>query len=89
MHGKTLIGVTLEKLSTTYESQIVAQNGNIYRKDHGTLFYRDGFVVSGLYVDYIIHSLWFKARVDESLFTLFKQQSMLGSGVRATTAGLE
>lgn len=89
MHGKTLIGVTLEKLSTTYESQIVAQNGNIYRKDHGTLFYRDGFVVSGLYVDYIIHSLWFKARVDESLFTLFKQQSMLGSGVRATTAGLD
>ena len=89
MHGKTLIGVTLEKLSTTYESQIVAQNGNIYRKDHGTLFYRDGFVVSGLYVDYIIHSLWFKARVDESLFTLFKQQSMLGGGVRATTAGLD
>ena len=89
MHGKTLIGVTLEKLSSTYESNIVTQNGNIYRKDHGLLFYRDGFVVSGLYVDYIIHSLWFKARVDESLFTLFKQQSMLGSGVRAVSSGLD
>lgn len=88
MHGKTLVGVTLEKLSTTQETNIVSQNGNIYRKDHGTLFYRDGFVVSGLYVDYISHALWFKARVDESLFTLFKQQSMLGGGVRATSAGL-
>lgn len=89
MHGKTLIGVTLQKLSSTYESNIVTQNGNIYRKDHGSLFYRDGFVVSGLYVDYIIHSLWMKARVSESLFTLFKQQSMLGSGVRETSSGLD
>jgi len=88
LHGKTLTGVTLEKLSTTRETNIVTLNGNIYRKEHGTLFYRDGFVVSGLYVDYIIHALWFKARLDESLFTLFKQQSMLGSGVRATTAGI-
>lgn len=88
LHGKTLVGVTLEKLSTDYETNIVALNGNIYRKEHGLLFYRDGFVVSGLYADYIIHALWFKARLDESLFTLFKQQSMLGSGVRATSAGI-
>lgn len=88
LHGKTLVGVTLEKLSTTRENNIVTLNGNIYRKEHGTLFYRDGFMVSGLYADYIIHALWFKARLDESLFTLFKQQSMLGSGVRATTAGI-
>jgi len=88
LHGKTLVGVTLEKLSTDRESKIVANNGNIYRKEHGLLFYRDGFMVSGLYADYIIHALWFKARLDESLFTLFKQQSMLGSGVRATSSGI-
>lgn len=88
LHGKTLVGVTLEKLSTTRENNIVSLNGNIYRKEHGTLFYRDGFMVSGFYADYVIHALWFKARLDESLFTLFKQQSMLGSGVRATSAGI-
>lgn len=88
LHGKTLVGVTLEKLSTDRESKIVANNGNIYRKEHGLLFYRDGFMVSGLFADYIIHALWFKARLDESLFTLFKQQSMLGSGVRATSSGI-
>ena len=88
LHGKTLVGVELEQIGTTAENNIVTQNGNIYRKEHGTPFYRDGFMVSGLYADYIIHALWFKARVDESLFTLFKQQSMLGSGVRATSAGI-
>lgn len=88
LHGKTLVGIELEKLSTTAENYIVQQNGNIYRKEHGTLFYRDGFMVSGFYADYIVHALWFKARVDESLFALFKQQSMMGSGVRATSAGL-
>lgn len=88
LHGKTLIGVELERLGQTAENYIVQQNGNIYRKEHGSLFYRDGRMVNGFFADYVIHALWFKARVEESLFTLFKQQSMLGGGVRATTAGL-
>ena len=88
LHGKTLVGIEIEKLGQTAENFIVQQNGNIYRKEHGVLFYRDGFMVSGFYVDYVVHALWFKARVEESLFALFKQQSMLGSGVRATSAGL-
>lgn len=88
LHGKTLVGVEIEKLNQTAENFIVQQNGNIYRKEHGVLFYRDGFMVSGFYADYVVHALWFKARVEESLFALFKQQSMLGGGVRATSAGL-
>ena len=88
LHGKTLVGVEIEKLNQTAENFIVQQNGNIYKKEHGVLFYRDGFMVSGFYADYVVHALWFKARVEESLFALFKQQSMLGGGVRATTNGL-
>ncbi|EIH0451252.1 DUF3383 family protein, partial [Escherichia coli] len=88
LHGKTLVGVEIEKLDQTSENNIVQQNGNIYRKEHGTLFYRDGLMVSGFFVDYVVHALWFKARTEESLFTLFKQQSMLGGGVRATSNGL-
>lgn len=88
LHGKTLVGVEIEKLDQTSENYIVQQNGNIYRKEHGVLFYRDGFMVNGYYADYVVHALWFKARTEESLFTLFKQQSMLGSGVRATSAGI-
>lgn len=88
LHGKTLVGVEIEKLNQTAENYIVQQNGNIYRKEHGQLFYRDGFMVSGFYADYVSHALWFKARVEESLFALFKQQSMLGSGVRATSSGI-
>lgn len=89
LHGKTLVGVEIEKLGQTAENFIVQQNGNIYRKEHGALFYRDGFMVNGFFADYVIHALWFKARVEESLSAMFKQQSMLGGGVRATSAGLE
>lgn len=88
MHGKTLVGVEVEKLPQTQENNIVQQNGNIYRKEHGLPFYRDGLMVNGYFADYVVHSLWFKARTEESLFTLFKQQSMLGGGVRATSNGL-
>lgn len=88
LHGKTLVGVEIEKLDQTSENYIVQQNGNIYRKEHGVLFYRDGFMVNGFYADYVVHALWFKARTEESLFALFKQQSMLGGGVRATSAGI-
>lgn len=89
LHGKTLTGTTLEKLPTTQEVNIVTQNGNIYRKEHGVLFYRDGRMVSGDFCDYIAHALWVKARVEESIFSLFKSQSRLGSGVRFTTNGLD
>lgn len=88
LHGKTLVGVEIEKLSQTAENNVVQQNGNIYRKEHGQLFYRDGYMVNGFFADYVVHALWFKARTEESLFTLFKQQSMLGGGVRATSAGI-
>lgn len=88
LHGKTLVGVELEKLGQTAENYLVQQNGNIYRKEHGSLFYRDGYMVNGFFADYVVHALWFKARVEESLFALFKQQSMLGGGVRATSNGL-
>ena len=88
LHGKTLVGVEIEKLGQTAENNIVQQNGNIYRKEHATLFYRDGLMVNGFFADYVVHALWFKARTEESLFTLFKQQSMLGGGVRATSNGL-
>lgn len=88
LHGKTLVGVAPEKLSTTQETNIVAQNGNIYRREYGVNFYRDGRMVSGNFCDTIHHALWVKARVAESLFGLLKRQSDLLKGVRFTAKGL-
>ncbi len=88
LHGKTLVGVAPEKLTTTQETNIVAQNGNIYRREHGVNFYRDGRMVSGNFCDVIHHALWVKARVAESLFGLLKRQSDLLKGVRFTSTGL-
>lgn len=88
LHGKTLIGVAPEKLSSTQETNIVAQNGNIYRREYGVNFYRDGRMVSGNFCDTIHHALWVKARVAESLFGLLKRQSDLLKGVRFTSKGL-
>lgn len=88
MHGKTLVGVAVEKLTTTQETNIVAQNGNIYRREYGVNFYRDGRMVSGQFLDTVHHALWVKARVAESLFGLLKRQSDLLKGVRFTDTGL-
>lgn len=88
LHGKTLIGVTVQKLSTTQETNIVAQNGNIYRREYGANFYRDGRMVDGGFCDTTHHALWMKARVRESLYGLLKRQSDLLKGVRFTAEGL-
>lgn len=88
LHGKTLIGLPVEKLTTTQETNIVAQNGNIYRREYGVNFYRDGRMVDGNFCDTVHHALWVKARVGESLFGLLKRQSDLLSGVRFTSTGL-
>lgn len=87
-HGKQLEGVPAEKvMTTTQERNIVVQNGNIYRREHGANFYRDGRMVSGQYLDLVTNSLYNKARTDESVFGLIRRQSMLGSGVRNTQKG--
>lgn len=88
LHGKTLIGVAPEPLTPTQETNIVSQNGNIYRREYGINFYRDGRMVSGNFCDTIHHALWVKARVAESLFGLLKRQSDLLDGVRFTAKGL-
>lgn len=88
LHGKTLVGLTVQKLTTTQETNIVAQNGNIYRREYGQNFYRDGRMVDGNFCDTIHHALWVKARVAESLFALLKRRSDLLSGVRFTSVGL-
>lgn len=88
LHGKTLIGLAVQKLTTTQETNIVAQNGNIYRREYGQNFYRDGRMVDGNFCDTIHHALWVKARVAESLFALLKRRSDLLSGVRFTSVGL-
>lgn len=88
LHGKTLIGVPPQQLTPTQETNIVSQNGNIYRREYGVNFYRDGRMVSGNFCDTIHHALWVKARVAESLFGLLKRQSDLLDGVRFTSKGL-
>lgn len=88
LHGKTLMGLSVQKLTPTQETNIVAQNGNIYRREYGVNFYRDGRMVSGNFCDTIHHALWVKARVAESIFGLLKRQSDLLKGVRFTAIGL-
>lgn len=88
LHGKTLVGLSVQKLDLNQETNIVAQNGNIYRRERGQNFYRDGRTVSGQFCDTVQHALWVKARVAESLYGLMKRQSDLLQGVRFTAKGL-
>lgn len=81
MHGKTLIGVTPNKLSESQRINVVTWNGNLYTRDKGVGFYRDGRMASGVFLDYMHYALYFAARVEESLFGLLKRKSDLLSKV--------
>lgn len=81
MHGKTLVGATVNSLTSTEISNILAWNGNVYLREYGVNFYRDGRTVNGDFVDTIHFALWVKARIAESLFGMLKRKSDFGSKV--------
>lgn len=54
MQGKTLKGVTVNSLTTTQIQNILDWNGNVYLREYGVNFYRDGRVVNGDFVDYLL-----------------------------------
>lgn len=75
MHGKTLVGVTPNKLTDSQLVNITTWNGNSYLRSKGVGFYRDGRMASGMFLDYMHYALYFAARVEESLFGLLKRKS--------------
>jgi hypothetical protein len=81
MHGKTLVGITPNKLSDSQKVNIVTWNGNLYLRDKGVGFYRDGRMASGVFLDYMHYALYFASRVEESLFGLLKRKSDILSKV--------
>lgn len=89
MHGKTLAGVSVNDLTATEIQNILNWNGNVYLREYGVNFYRDGRVVNGDFVDTVHFALWMKARTAESLFGLLKRKSDLLDKVAFTGAGLE
>lgn len=52
LHGKTLTGVTVNSLTTTQIQNILDWNGNVYLREYGVNFYRDGRMVDGNFLDY-------------------------------------
>lgn len=87
-HGKTLKGVSPNTLTTTQLDNVVSSGGNVYVTERGVGFYRDGYMLSGNFLDTIIFSIWLKVRIGESLTSLIKRQSDLRGGIRYDTEGL-
>ena len=85
LHGKTLKGVTPNALTTTLLDNIISQGGNVYVKERGAGFYRDGQCLSGNFADTMVFSRWLKVRIEEAVVSLLKRQSDLGAGVRFTS----
>jgi len=66
--GKTVAGVTVDVLSTTFENEVVAQNGNVYTTVLGLNVTRPGKSASGEFIDVVIGRDWLKARLREAIF---------------------
>lgn len=76
--GKTLVGVSAQRFTSTQEANIKANNANHYPMVAGVGFYTDGRQSSGSFGDTVRFSLWLKARIAEAVFGLMKRKSDLG-----------
>jgi uncharacterized protein DUF3383 len=66
--GKTVAGVTVDALTTTFENEVVAQNGNVYTNVLGFNVTREGKTPSGEFIDVIIGRHALTARLKENAF---------------------
>lgn len=84
---KTLGGVPFDNFSATQEQIIKDKNSNFYTSVAGAGIFDIGRMASGQRFDTIRFSLWFKARVAESVFGLLKRKSDVNQKVPFEAAG--
>lgn len=66
--GKTLAGITVDNPSSTFEGEVVAQNGNVYTSVLGINVTRPGKSAAGEFIDIAVGRDWLVARLKESIF---------------------
>jgi Protein of unknown function (DUF3383) len=69
-NGKTVAGVTVDAPSSTFENEVVTQNGNVYTTILGENVTRPGKMASGDFIDLIVGKDWLTARLKEAVFAV-------------------
>ena len=86
---KTATGFIPDKLSETERSNVTSLNGNTYVKQQGVGIIMEGITPSGFATDHIVHSLYMKARTNETLFGKLYRESNKGRGVRFSQTDID
>lgn len=87
LQAKTIVGVPVNNLSGTQLQNIVGKFGNVYVTEQGLNTYRDGYTVSGNYLDEVVFALWMKSRTSRSILNLLKRKADLNSKLPHSDAG--
>ncbi|AUR86367.1 tail sheath protein [Vibrio phage 1.084.O._10N.261.49.F5] len=86
--GVTLNGVPKDDQLTAQERvTLTSRNANIYITERGTGVYKDGYAVSGQFVDTVRFGNWSAETVEQILFDLKKKKADLGSAIPYTDGG--
>jgi Protein of unknown function (DUF3383) len=89
--GKTVAGVTVDALSTTFEGEVITQNGNVYTTVLGINVTREGKTPSGEFIDVVIGRHALTARLKENAFgnmTSGRRIPYTNSGVAILRGGM-
>jgi len=83
----TFKGVPTDTLSEQQRITLTKRNTNYYIKEHDVGTYREGWSMSGNFIDTIRFSKWVKISTELALFNLFKSKADIGSAVPYSDTG--
>jgi hypothetical protein len=68
---KTLVGITVDSITSTQSTNIRNKNGNTYETVGGVNITREGKVASGEYIEVIRGVDWLESRMEERIYSRF------------------
>ncbi|CAH9012731.1 putative tail sheath protein [Vibrio phage 277E43-1] len=77
----TFQGVPTDTLTEQQRITLTERNTNYYVTEHGFGTYREGWAMSGNFIDVVRFSKWLKISTELALFNLYKEKSDIGSAV--------
>lgn len=86
-YGVTLVGITIQQLTTAQQKALEGKNVNHYGSLGGNGYTTMGKTSDGTFIDLVLAAAWFQARLTEKHQGRLSEFSNAGSRIPATNAG--
>ena len=86
-YALTMAGVPVDTLTEQQKTTLSDRNTNYYIVERGRNVYREGWTMSGQFIDYIRFSIWLKEATEQTLFDLIYNESNAGRALPYSDEG--